>query len=500
MFISPFTDFSRLSSVDELIAAAEALFDPHLNLSADVIWAQSKALQATAKRVGCAGTIASKILELSGQHPQQHALQTDLSEADQIALATCRAKCSFDARGNLLCSTGNFLTIMLNDPLFKTLRRNDLTLRAEFSDESGRIYLWDDAHDAEGRGRIEDLYGIYSHAKYADAFERFLLRSHYHPLKDLIESIEWDGVNRISDTLARWMKADDTEYTREVSRLIFAGGIHRLYNPGCKFDEMPVLIGDQGAGKSTFVRWLAVEDRFFKELTSTKDKEGGELVEGSWIMEVAELLALTRASAQEEVKAFLSRQRDVFRAAYGKFVGDRPRTCIFIGTSNRDQFIADKTGGRRFYPVQCRGSAYELFDHEEECREYIRQCWAEALAKRDTDFMNPYPRREILSEIRLRQKAAAEDDYREDAIETYLEAHKHDAVCTMTLWRDALGILNREPTRSDQMQLSLIMKKFPRWARVNRWKPTQYGQKRYWVFVDPSNEPTFQTSNDDIPF
>jgi len=145
---------------------------------------------------------------------------------------------------------------------------------------------------------------------------------------------------------------------------------------------MPVLIGKQGGGKSTFVRWLAMEDRFFTELRTIEGKEGLEAINGAWIVEVSELLALTRTKEQEAVKAYLSTLVDKYRPAYGRNIVEQPRSCVFIGTSNRAQFIVDKTGGRRFYPVECVRTGYDLFRRETEIREYIQQCWAEAYANR----------------------------------------------------------------------------------------------------------------------
>ncbi len=149
------------------------------------------------------------------------------------------------------------------------------------------------------------------------------------------------------------MKAEDNEYTREVSRLIFAGGIHRLYSPGCKFDDVPVLIGtSQGEGKSTIVRWLAIHDDHFTEVTEIDGQKGVEQLEGAWICEIAELLALTKAKEQEAVKSYIARLKDKYRKPWGKNTDELPRRCIFIGTTNNEQFLRDKTGNRRFYPVK----------------------------------------------------------------------------------------------------------------------------------------------------
>lgn len=184
----------------------------------------------------------------------------------------------------------------------------------------------------------------------------------YHPVREAITALRWDGKPRLEEMLIRYLGAPDTAYTREVSRLIFAGGIHRAFRPGCKFDVMPVLVGlRQGEGKSTFVRWLAMDDAFFREVTVLEGQKGSEAVEGAWICEMAELLALRRAKDAEAVKGFISRQSDSYRRPYQRHTEDVPRSCIYIGTTNRAEFLTDVTGNRRFYPITCRGEGSDLF-------------------------------------------------------------------------------------------------------------------------------------------
>ena len=455
-----------IDNTDELVAAIKTLFSTEFGATEGMIFEQRILLKQTAKRLGYYDEAAGLIdYYTDGLNKRLPDCSDEITSDDNDCLELCRSKCSLDYKGNIRNTIENFRIIMENDPMFATLRMNQLTMQPEFADNKGIYHNWEDAQDAEGKLRIEHIYGIYSPKKYDDAFLAHTNRNKYHPIKEVLDPIKWDGVTRIPHLLSRWMGVEDNDYTREVSRLIFAGGIHRLYNPGCKFDDMPVLIGGQGAGKSTFVRWLAIEDRFFGELTTTKDKEGGEVLGGKWIMEVSELLALTRTKEQEEVKAFLTRQDDRFRGAWDRRVKSRLRTCVFIGTSNRDQFITDKTGGRRFYPVHCKSIGYDLFDHEEECREYIRQCWAEARENRNTEYMAPYAKRDVKPLIESAQSDAMEEDYRIDMIRAYLDKHRNEQICTVTLWKEALGIDNKEPAKADQSQLGLIMKMFPDWEK-----------------------------------
>ena len=407
-----------------------------------------------------------------------------------------------DYRGKLCNVTDNYYQILSHDPYFSHIRFNEMSKLPVVLNEDGTMTSWTESHDAGCRSYIEKVYGIHSLQKSNDAMEIFLHSRRFNPVKDAIAQIQWDGVRRIPHVLCRWMGVEDTPYTREVSRLIFAGGIHRLYKPGCKFEDMPVLIGGQGAGKSSFVRFLAIEDHFFTELSTIEGREGSEIIEGSWIVEVSELLALTRTKEQEAVKAYLSKQTDKFRPAYGRRVEERPRTCIFVGTSNRDEFITDKTGGRRFYPVYCTNTGYSLFDHEQECRDYIKQCWAEALANIDTPYMAPFADRSIKADIELQQQNATEDDFRIGKIEDFLRKTRYDKVCMEMLWCEALGNEKYQPTRADQTQVGLIMKNMNGWKRSeNKATFEKYGRQRYWKRdLNPLELVGFTESNEDVPF
>ena len=204
----------------------------------------------------------------------------------------------------------------------------------------------------------------------------------YNPIIDIIEGVKWDGVERCERFLIDWAKVEDSPYSREVSRLIFAGGIHRLYQPGTKFDDVPILIGTkQGEGKSTLVRFLAISDEYYGEVTQMEGTPAIEQLQGKWICEISELLALTKTKEQEAAKAYITRAFDKYRKPWDKNTVDLPRRCIFIGTSNNSNPLSDKSGNRRYYPIEVHSDGYEIFDHEDEIRDYVLQCWAEAREK-----------------------------------------------------------------------------------------------------------------------
>ncbi len=396
-----------------------------------------------------------------------------------------------DGNGKPITSIENFVEIMRRDEFFGGIRFNLLTYSPEWDGTS-----WDDTCDSTVRGYIEARYGIHSRDKCDDAFRMFLKTCEYNPVIDTIESIEWDGVERIETLLVKWLKCDDNPYTREVSRLIFSGGINRLYNPGCKFDDVPVLVGThQGEGKSTFIRWLAMRDEWFTDnLVEIEGTKGIEALEGIWICEIAEMMATTKAKEVESVKAYITRQNDRYRRPFDKRVTDHPRQCIFIGTTNKAQFLTDKTGNRRWYPVICRQNGYELFNNKEAVQNDIRQCWAEAKAKYDRGEMLPYANQSIIDLIRSEQDAAVEDDYRVGLIREYIEGRSE--VCALELWQKALNNEFLRMSKRDSMDIGLIMQSMDGWVKEKKTKRIPgFGVQRYWKCVQSTSDYTYDVDD-----
>ena len=264
--------------------------------------------------------------------------------------------------------------------------------------------------------------------------------------------------------------------------------MHRAYNPGCKFDDMIVLIGGQGAGKSTIVRWLNIEDQFYQEIKTIAGKEGIEAIRGVWIGEVSELMAMTRVKEAEAVKAYITSQKDSYRPPYQKNVQTIPRRCVFIGTTNNPQFLTDKTGNRRFYPVLCRSDGYKLLDNEEAVRGYIRQAWAEAVHLYKEGKLQPFAKKEVLEQIRAAQEAAMEDDWRVGQIEQYLDDMKkapNSTVSVIELWHKALNNPDEiKPTRKDSIEITQIITSIPGWIQCQNPIRTKWGRQKCFKKVN----------------
>ena len=214
--------------------------------------------------------------------------------------------------------------------------------------------FWRDADDAQLISYVDTHYGTFSARNYDIAVTKVADDRAYHPIREFIESLpEWDKIPRVDTLLVDYLGAADTAYVRAVTRKTLCAAISRVLRPGCKFDSMLVLNGPQGVGKSTLIAKLAGE--WFSDslnLGDTKDKTAAEKLQGYWILEIGELAGLKKAEV-ETLRSFLSRQNDIYRAAFGKRATPHLRQCVFFGTTNAESgYLRDTTGNRRFWPVK----------------------------------------------------------------------------------------------------------------------------------------------------
>jgi hypothetical protein len=195
----------------------------------------------------------------------------------------------------------------------------------------------------------------------------------FHPVRDYLNKLHWDGTSRIDRWLIDYAGAEDSDYVKAVSALPLIAAVRRIRQPGCKFDEMVVLESKQGLDKSTALKTIAVDESWFTDnlpLNANAQKVI-EVLGGRWIVEAPELSGMKSADV-EHLKAFLSRQVDSARMAYGRLNTNRPRECVIFGTTNQDKYLRDQTGNRRFWPVKIK-----QFDVAK-LKEVRDQLWAEA--------------------------------------------------------------------------------------------------------------------------
>lgn len=206
----------------------------------------------------------------------------------------------------------------------------------------------------------------------ADAAHTLALENAFHPIRDYLDTLKWDGIERLPNLLQTYFGAGDTPLNRAFSVMVPVAAVRRVRVPGTKFDTMLVLEGTQGSGKSTAIKILAGEENFSDQTVIGLDqKVQGELLQGAWLSEVAELSGL-RHTEVNALKSFLSRDTDRFRAAYARFTTSYPRQCVFIGTTNDEVYLKDETGNRRFWPVKTNNIDLEGLERDRD------QIWAEA--------------------------------------------------------------------------------------------------------------------------
>ena len=209
------------------------------------------------------------------------------------------------------------------------------------------------------------------------ALERLCEKNRFDPACDYFAAVSWDRKPRLDRWLVDYLGAEATPLNGAFGRKMLVAAVRRARQPGCKFDTVPVLEGKQGTGKSTAIRILAGDENFSDQPIKWDDqKQQQEAVRGVLIYEISELVGLRKADV-ENIKSFLSRQSDRCRPAYGRYVENRPRRCIFIGTTNNDDglgYLADPSGGRRFWPVKTGRIDLEALRRDR------NQLWAEAAA------------------------------------------------------------------------------------------------------------------------
>lgn len=237
---------------------------------------------------------------------------------------------------------------------------------------------WTGTDDSCLRKHMERFYGITGKERIADAFVAAANMCKRHPIREYLCSLEWDGTKRLDSLFIDFLGAEDTPLVRQQTRIQFTAAVARIMNPGCKYDYMLVLVGEEGIGKSSILRKLS-EPWYNDSISTMEGKEGMENLRKAWVIEVGELMGIKRSEV-ESIKAYLSRQVDTYRPSYGRHIEEHPRQCVFFGTTNEKNFLKGQEGNRRFWIVET-GKALPKMDLFEELTPSFRdQIWAEAMA------------------------------------------------------------------------------------------------------------------------
>lgn len=374
--------------------------------------------------------------------------------------------------------------------------------------------LWADTDSAGLYWYLEKTYQLYASKKVDEAWTICCEDNAFNEVADYLDGLTWDGVPRLDTLFIDYLGAEDTAYTRAVTRKAFVAAVARAKAPGTKYDCMTILVGPQGVGKSTILDKMS-KGWFCDSVRTFEGKEASELIQGVWLVEVGELDAFRRSDVTR-IKQFLSQRSDRFRAAYGKHVKELPRTCVFFGTTNTYGFLTDETGNRRFYPVDVRvdeptKSVWSDLDGE------IDQVWAEARVYwtlGETLHLPP----ELEPEAQAAQDAHREELAQTGIIAEFLEKPipedwakwdldqrrvywaggmqsdaplvQRDRVCAVEIWSELYGMPPTNINHADTRAINQAVAAIPGWEkhRSNARFGGPYGRQRGWIRKESTND------------
>ncbi|SDJ76543.1 virulence-associated E family protein [Salimicrobium halophilum] len=426
-------------------------------------------------------------------------------------------KLVLNKQGEVDASVPNILLILENDPFVKKrIATNEftqrLTLLKDVPWRKANMDHWTDGDDAGLRDYLERFYGIYNKAKTEDAVKVMSERHSFHPVRDYLTSLEWDGTERLDTLLIDYLGAEDSDLNRAVTRKAFTAAVARIMEPGIKFDYMLTLYGPQGIGKSMLINRMG-QQWFSDSVTTVTGKEAFEQLQGAWIIELGELSA-TRKTDVESIKHFISKQEDRYRVAYGKNIEDFPRQCVFFGTTNDVTFLKDKTGNRRFWPVTVNADK-QLFSWKDLTDDDINQLWAEA--KHRYEQQEPLFLPDGLeAEMKETQEAHTEESPWFGLVQEYLDTKLpedwyerdigerrtfldsdfgdspegtmiRDRVCALEIWVECLGNSRNLFRAQDRREINDILRNMPGWKPNDSTKKgtlrfgKEYGVQRAYI-------------------
>lgn len=259
-----------------------------------------------------------------------------------------RESLSVTDKGKTANTIDNCRIVFCCDPLLRdAIRLNLLTDRVDIVRDLGWRRNTSALTDTDVKYLLlyfEQNYELTSEKKITAALSIVANENCYHPIQDVLNSLVWDGTPRIRSCLHHFLGADESDYVEEMLKHFLLGAIRRVFRPGSKYEEMLCLVGGQSAGKSTFFRLLAIRDEWFSDdLKKLDDDRVFQKLQGHWIIEMSEMLATSSAKSIEEIRSFISRQKETYRTPYESQPKDRLRQCVFGGSSNTLDFMPEDT-------------------------------------------------------------------------------------------------------------------------------------------------------------
>jgi len=406
--------------------------------------------------------------------------------------------------GSVKNTIDNILIILDGDPLLTgKFALNKFAGRGEVLgslpwEKSKDRRLWSDTDSNGLYWYLERYWGISNKGNIDSALDIHASEHAFNEIQDFLERLVWDGTPRLDTLFIDYLGADDTIYNRAVCRKSFTAAVARAMRPGCKFDNMLILAGPQGIGKSTVLDKMSM-GWFNDSLRTFEGKDASELLQGVWLVEVSELEAFRKTDVSR-IKQFLSLRVDRYRAAYGRHVKEMPRSCVFFGTTNSTAFLSDMTGNRRFWPVDVGRNDHEKSVFKDLTTDVIRQIWAEAKARwqageplyltgeaeeqareMQEEHREASPREGLIAAFA--NKEVPEDwqkwtlDRRRDfwaggvrGVEGMAEPRlvERDRICALEVWCEVFNASMRDMKPSDTREINMILERLTGWKRADK--------------------------------
>ena len=398
-------------------------------------------------------------------------------------------------KGGIANTIQNCVFVFENDPTFSgKISRNLLT---ETDDMIGdfpwrrNTTRFDDQDLPHVLLHFEQYYGIRSEKCIENAFRVVASKHSFHPIQDHLKRLHWDGTQRIRYALHHFLGAETNDYNEECLKVFMLGAVKRIFEPGSKFDLMLVLTGGQGAGKSTFLRFLAIRDEWFSDdLKRLDDEKIFQRLSGHWILEMSEMVATANAKSIEDIKSFLSRSKDTYKFPYDRYAADHLRQCVFAGTTNRMDFLPmDRSGNRRFLPVQVHPEQAEthILTDEAASRAYIEQMWAEIMMIYESGEYSIHLSREMEERLAREQERFQQEDTLAGQIYAFMENYQGNKLCSKQLYKEALDHPYDEPKQWETREIFEIVNVGIANGSIQGWRPfansrrfEKYGTQRGW--------------------
>ena len=416
--------------------------------------------------------------------------------------------------GEVKSTIDNVMLILEHDPRIRgKFALNEFSGRGEVLDalpwSTGKEprRMWSDTDSNALYWWMEKMWGITGRGNIDSALDVHAKLHAFNEVQDYLKRLRWDGTPRLDTLFIDYLGAEDSDYTRAVTRKSFTAAVARAITPGCKYDTMLILCGPQGVGKSTILDKMS-RGWFNDSIRTFEGKEASELLQGVWIIEVAELDAFRRSDVAC-IKQFLSLRADRYRAAYGRNVKELPRCCVFFGTCNNTDFLQDTTGNRRFWPVDVRVNIPKKNVFTDLDSTEIDQIWAEARMRYITGE-ELFLADEIAKTALVKQEEHRERNMQEGAIiefinrqipddwskwpvdrrrdfwaggiksgETPIHLVDRKTICAVEIWCELYGHpLDDRAKNSESRTINTILASVPGWKNAGVFRDSQYGVQR----------------------